>query len=153
MAVVALVIDASVAGKWLLPEPDSEKAEQILDRLRSRALRAHAPDFIVAEVANVLWKRTRAGKTPMRKSEAVSALTAFLESPLELEPVRELARPALELAALIPCTVYDALYVTLALRENALFITADRKLVEVCERHGLAEYVADLDIAIDRLAD
>jgi predicted nucleic acid-binding protein len=44
------VIDASVAVKWVLAEPDSVQA---------LALRQHdlaAPELLVAECANVLWK-------------------------------------------------------------------------------------------------
>ena len=57
-----LVIDASIAVKWVVPEPDCDRAE---------ALRDHplvAPDLLFAECANVLWKKVRRGE--LSKDEA-----------------------------------------------------------------------------------
>jgi predicted nucleic acid-binding protein len=147
-----VVIDASVAVKWLLPEDGSAEAQQVLDRLRLGAWSARAPDLMVAEVANVLWKRTRSRGAALRRADAAAALAALLESPLILEPARDLCAPALELAYLIPCTVYDALYVRLALREDGLLISADSVLVRACKYNGLGEYVVGLTEAANRLA-
>jgi predicted nucleic acid-binding protein len=141
--VVEVVIDASVAVKWFLPEPLSDEAESILSLLRSHALRAHAPDLILVEVASVLWKRTR-GAERLPKADAAAALTLLRESPLSLERDRDLAAAAYELAALIPCTVYDGFYVALALREDGLLISADAALVGACRTHGLDDYVIGL---------
>ena len=49
-----LVVDTSIAVKWLLAEPYSRKARQLLG---SRIV-LHAPDFILTEVVNVIWKVT-----------------------------------------------------------------------------------------------
>jgi predicted nucleic acid-binding protein len=47
----AAVVDASVALKWALEEPGSDRA-----RLLSSA-RLEAPDLLPIECANVLWKK------------------------------------------------------------------------------------------------
>ena len=52
-----LVVDASVAIKWFLPEPLSEEARQILDEYQAGRLSVLAPDLIYAEVGNIVWKR------------------------------------------------------------------------------------------------
>ena len=48
-----LVIDASVAVKWVIEEEDTTQALA----LRGRALAA--PDLLIAECANILWKKVR----------------------------------------------------------------------------------------------
>lgn len=148
---IEVVIDASVAVKWFLPEPLSDDAHLILNLLRRRGIRAWAPDLIVVEVASVLWRRTRSKQERLPGVEASAALAALLNSPLDLEPDRNLVAPAFELSGLIPCTVYDGLYVALAVRENARLITADAALVRECKRHGLYSYVVELPQAASLL--
>ena len=48
-----LVIDASVAMKWVIDEPGTQQA------LALRRHRLFAPDLLVAECADVLWKKVR----------------------------------------------------------------------------------------------
>jgi predicted nucleic acid-binding protein len=50
-----LVIDARVAVKWVVPEPDSTRAEVLLDH------GLVAPDLLFVECANVLWEKVRRG--------------------------------------------------------------------------------------------
>ena len=52
-----LVVDASVAVKWVLKEPDSDAARRIVDRAELLA-----PDLLWAESGNVLWRRQRSGE-------------------------------------------------------------------------------------------
>lgn len=52
-----LVVDASVAVKWFLVEPGDREALALLDAAESLV----APELIVAEVVNVVWKRLMAG--------------------------------------------------------------------------------------------
>ena len=51
-----LVVDASVAAKWLAPEPESPFAAALLDDELA------APDLIFAEVGNILWKNQLRGE-------------------------------------------------------------------------------------------
>ena len=143
-----VVIDASVVCKWLLPEPGSADAHQLLTLMHKGALQARAPELVLAEVANVLWKRTRGTSPSLSRADAKEALAILQDSPLELHSIHDLAAPALELAALIPCTVYDALYVTLALRDNGLLVSADQRLLTACAQHGLGDYAATVTEAL-----
>lgn len=80
----------------------------------------------------------------MPQLEATAALKTLTESPLLFERDHDLAKPAFELARLIPCTVHDAQYIALALPEDAVMITADSTLVAACREHGLERHVIDL---------
>jgi predicted nucleic acid-binding protein len=57
-----IVVDASVAVKWFIHEPDRPAARRLLVP-QSRLI---APDLIVAEVASAMWKRVVAGEGDAR---------------------------------------------------------------------------------------
>ena len=50
---MTIVVDASIAVKWVIPEVLSAQAES----LRGRAGRLLAPDLLLPEAANALWKK------------------------------------------------------------------------------------------------
>ena len=52
------VVDASVAAKWFLPELHKDKAEELLRDFLDEKLDLIAPDLIISEVGNILWKRS-----------------------------------------------------------------------------------------------
>lgn len=64
---MSIVVDASVALKWFLPEPDSAKAEELLG---SHDILV-APTLIVSEVCNAVWKRLRRGETTAQHADWV----------------------------------------------------------------------------------
>jgi predicted nucleic acid-binding protein len=55
---MTLVIDASVAIKWLVPETLAENAAALLDENN----RLTAPDLLLIEFANIIWKKARLGE-------------------------------------------------------------------------------------------
>ena len=52
------VVDASVVAKWFLPEPHKDNAERLLRDFLSETVELMAPDLLVVEVGNLLWKRS-----------------------------------------------------------------------------------------------
>lgn len=118
-----IVIDASVAAKWVVLEVGSDTAADIL---RSGAP-LHAPEQCLAEIANVLWKRARRGD--ITAMEAAEAMRHAADLPVDLHAHATLVAPALLIAMEANITVYDALYVALARSLDAELITADKRLV------------------------
>ena len=130
------VIDASVAMKWLLPERYTEAAEELLDP-------AHvllAPDLLYAEIGNALWKRV--GRRELDADKAPPLLAALRQFPLNLTGMQTLADAALELALEVNCTVYDAVYLALAVHGECRLVTADRRLQAAVTRRGLGQHIA-----------
>ena len=121
-----LIVDASVAAKWLVPEIDSDKAEALLARWERRGLVLTAPETLAAEIASILWKRTFRGLLPA--DEAVGRYRDFVRLNLPLAPIGGLVARALALAIQYRQTVYDCLYVALAVEKATDLITADEKL-------------------------
>jgi predicted nucleic acid-binding protein len=122
---VTLVVDASVAVQWVLPEPQSDRANALL--LNGEAL--VAPDLVYAEIGNAIWKRGVQGE--ISAVDAIQALATAVGLFTTLLPMAELAARATELAIALKHPIYDCFYIALAEREKAPLITADKRLVAV----------------------
>ena len=95
-----------------------------------------APDLIVAEFANVLWKKVEREECSGVQAEDI--LEAFLiDAPRLVESV-PLAPRALELALRLGEVVYDCLYLAAAIEGEASLVTADARLAR-CARGVLSE--------------
>ena len=144
---IRFVVDASVAVKWLVPEVHSGAARALL-RAESVLL---APDLIRAEVGNVLWKRWRRGE--LDAAEVDAALADFRRFPLEVHSGELLLESAWAISRDTGLTVYDGLYVALAVAQTALLVTADRRLFEALRGGALAtacRWIEDEDEWPDR---
>lgn len=123
-----LVIDASVVIKWVVGEPGTEEA------LKLRRHRLFAPDLLVAECANVLWKKTR--RKELTHEEAVMAAQLLERAEIELEPSRRLLQQATELAIALGHPAYDCIYLALAQSLACDFVTADVGLQRQARKLG-----------------
>lgn len=121
------VVDASVAVKWVLPEPGSGRARRLLERAARSDTQFLAPDIFVGEVANVIWKRCRL-RGELLEDEAREALSALLGTLPEIIPSATLVAQAFELALSFRRPVYDCIYVALALRDGCPLVTSDLAL-------------------------
>ena len=121
-----LVVDASVAIKWFLPEPLSVEARRILDEYQAGRLSVLAPDLIHAEVGNIVWKRHMFQGLVAEDAETI--VDEFRNLVITVTPTAELLEDAYRLAISHKRSVYDSMYVALAVREGCQFVTADEKL-------------------------
>lgn len=131
-------VDASLVGAAFFREPQALDARTIL---RSGA-KLHAPDLIHAELGNVIWKRFARGE--IVAGEARELVGDVLRLPLRISAAVGLLPDALELAMLTKCTVYDCLYVALAIRTDSVLLTCDRRLVNTLSRSPFARHVQAL---------
>ena len=121
---MTIVVDAGVALKWLLPEPDSVEAE----RVASGDHLLIAPTLVIAESCNAVWKRLRRGEVAADHAQLVVArLPRFFDA---LVADAALAPMAMKIARALDHPVYDCFYLALAEKEAAALVTADRRLVE-----------------------
>jgi predicted nucleic acid-binding protein len=130
------VVDASVVLKWYFPESGAAEAERILLEAADGTRELLAPEFIVAEVANTLWKKVR--RQECDAEQAHTFLAAFSADAPTALATGALAPRALELAMQLDETVYDCLYVAAAIENGASLVTADAKLAR-CARSVIAE--------------
>lgn len=126
-ASAAVVVDSSVAIKWLVDEPYSDRAAERLRAWAGAGLQLLAPDLIVAEVANALYKRVR--RSQLTHDDAQALLAQFLNLGIELAPLWALTPDALHLAQRFSRDAcYDAHFLALAVREGCELWTADERL-------------------------
>jgi predicted nucleic acid-binding protein len=130
-----VVVDASIAAKWFLPEPDAAAAIRLMDGRRRLA----APDLIRPEMANILWKLH--ARNLLSSDEASEIIGHFLSIPLEIYESASLLPGALEIAMATQRTVYDSLHLSLAVQLNAKVITADRRWVNALQTGPFAPFI------------
>lgn len=128
---MSLIVDASVAIRWYLPEDGWREAEAILHEPEELI----APDLIIAEIGSAIWKRIRRGDIPRGFETGLleRAASAFDV----LVPSSELGSDALKLALSVGHPIYDCFYLSLCRRENAGLVTADRRLAAIASEIGI----------------
>jgi predicted nucleic acid-binding protein len=131
--VSALVIDASVAVKWVIEEEGTTEALA----LRDRALAA--PDLLIAECANILWKKVR--RNELSEQEALFAAGLLARADIELMAMRPYLEAAVRIAVALDHPAYDCIYIALAEAEELRFVTADMSLLGKVGQQASARYV------------
>ena len=119
-----LLVDASIAVKWLFAETHSQEARKLL----APRIVLHAPDFILTEVANVIWKKARRNEIP--SAQPYIEELANIPDAVVLHPSTELVMKAAALAVQIDHPVYDCVYLACTEAEAAPLVTADERLAQ-----------------------
>lgn len=129
-----LVIDASVAIKWFVEEPLRPQARALLaDRHEFIA-----PDLLVAEIANIAWKKAIRGEIQEDQARSIVrniVLPPFISTFVESSALRE---RALILALQWKHPVYDCFYAACAEAVSASLVSADEKFLRLLKTRGSA---------------
>jgi predicted nucleic acid-binding protein len=134
---MTLIVDASIALKWFVPEELEDEA----DALAGRADLV-APDLIFSEVGNALWARATRGLLP--RADAERSLEAFEAVALTILDSPPFARRALAIALDLGHPIYDCIYLACAERLDALLVTADNRLFRKVTGSSFAPLVRHL---------
>lgn len=134
----ALVVDASVAVKWFIFEDGSSTAHALL----ASAHDLLAPEFLLVELANVLWKHVRRGE--MSQDTARSALVDASQMLTGLTDTNRLLASAQTLSFRYDHPIYDCLYLALAMETDAHMVTADARLINKFVGTALAPVLTPL---------
>ena len=129
------VVDASVVAKWFVPERHSDDAARLLDDQHELA----SPDLMWAEIGNVLWKKSRAGQ--VTGHEAARIIRALDDFPVTVFPSRLVLEGALEIALGTGRSVYDSVYLALAIALDSRLVTADERLANALADGPLGRHV------------
>jgi predicted nucleic acid-binding protein len=117
-----VVVDASVAAKWYLPEVHSQQALILLED----TFQLFVPDLLFPEIGNLLWKRIN--RQELSRDKGLEILAALESVPLQIWESRSLMPLAFDIACRTQRTLYDSLYLALAASTKSLLVTADHKL-------------------------
>lgn len=131
-----VVVDTSIAVKWLLPEIDSDKAKELLVRGNLAA-----PDLIRYEICNAL---VYSRQLPIE--EILKSLDIFLGAEMEIYVLNpDSLKRVLALSREFQISAYDATFVALAEALKTSLITADLKLAHRTRKLG---FVRTLDATL-----
>ncbi len=119
-----VVVDASAAAMWFLPEPHSEAAALLLESDCDLL----APDLLRIEVGSALLKATRRGA--IDSEDATAALARLSVPSVRLERAGPYAEPAFALAERHGGSIYDGIYIALAKVHGAIVATNDTELAQ-----------------------
>ncbi|TAJ96377.1 MAG: PIN domain-containing protein [Reyranella sp.] len=125
---MTIVVDASIALKWVLEEPGSDAAEELLERDLA------APSLWLLEAGNALWRRTVRGE--LTQAEAGERLAELTKAPVASVPLEHDLPEAMRLALQLNHPVYDCLYLALAKRLGTYVVTADARFCQAVASHG-----------------
>lgn len=123
---MAFVLDCSVTMAWVFPDEATEATDQLRDSLLES--RAFVPSLWPVEVGNVLLVATRRNRIRVDDWREIRASLEAL--PIEIDPVTTSRAwgDSLELARTHQLSVYDAMYLELAVRLQLPLATLDRAL-------------------------
>ncbi len=131
-----VVVDASVAVKWFLPENGEALVSQalaLLDAYEKEEVRFVVPDLFHAETASAIGKAVRVGRVPRAFGD--QALVLLTQRKFPTVPSLKLLDKAFQIATDRGRSVYDCLYVALAVQAGAQLITADERLANSLAAH------------------
>lgn len=132
-----LVIDASVAAALLLDDEREPRADKALEHMKTKG--AIAPLLWQLETRNALLAAERRGSLSQhevqKRLEALNGLPIQTKEPSDLQTAFDLARSH-------GVSLYDALYLELAKRENAELATLDKALGRAAVAEGVPLTVA-----------
>ena len=117
-------MDASVAVKWFLPEPDSEAAFQLHDPSHKLL----APDYLWLEVCSIVCQRIQ--RKQILPEEGFQILPELKRFAIQLFPSADLLHSATHMAIETSTSFYDCLYLALAVLRDARMVTADRRFYQ-----------------------
>ncbi|MDM8564804.1 type II toxin-antitoxin system VapC family toxin [Candidatus Halobeggiatoa sp. HSG11] len=118
------VVDSSVAIKWYFPEIHTEVAGLLLNP----TYQLHVPQLFLLEFINVVCKKRRRGEIDNNESDFV--INEIQQVPLKWHNDRSVLLKAYEIANETQRSLYDCLYLSLAISLNGKMVTADLKFYE-----------------------
>jgi len=129
------VVDASVAIKWYVPEIYEQEAS----RLQKSGDTLHAPELVLPEFGNIVWKKV--ARREITEKEGQKIVTEFSRANLVYHPQRQIIKSAFTGATMTNQTVYDWTYMALALSLGCQFVTADERFYKALEKTKLKKFL------------
>ncbi len=127
------VIDASVALDWFLQETDSAAAQVLMDDSINEVIRLLAPELLFMEVAKAL--QSNPSITMQLIDKAIAGLWGLKLTVVPLDG--KLLKEAGRLAFRLNTTVYETLYLALAIERDCELITANEEFLEKVREAGI----------------
>jgi predicted nucleic acid-binding protein len=137
-------VDACLVVKLVSQEPDSDLADALFAAWHGRDTHLVAPALLPLEVDSVLRQKVVL-RQELTAEQARTCFEAACQVPVELLSLPGQRERAWSLAEELGFShVYDTAYLALAELRGCEFWTADRRLVETCERLPFVHWLGEL---------
>jgi predicted nucleic acid-binding protein len=120
---VTLIVDTSVVVKWFVAEEGQDAAEKLIGTAVT------APDLLLVEVSNAVWKKWR--KQELDIDQAALSI-ALVHSFVQMVPAAPFAHDALQIAMELEHPVYDCFNLAMCQSTARVMVTADARLIGKC---------------------
>ncbi len=134
-----LVVDSSVVIKWSVPEVHSADALRYLDPDCER----DAPDLLLAEISNILWKKV--GRKALTREQAERIAADVGQADVTIHTMGPMFGRALQIALELGRSAYDSTYLALAEALSTRLVTADRRLYNALQSGPFAGLVLSVE--------
>ena len=121
------VLDCSVAAKWVLPEPDRVSALVWFDRYVAGDVILISPDLLLMEFASLVAKLNR--RKQISAEQAHQAFSLMTKCAPRLVDMRPRLFRALDLSVQYQLSLWDCVYLALAVEYDCPVLTADLRLI------------------------
>ena len=127
-----LVLDASIAIKWVVEEEGTDDAVNLRSRFRFAA-----PELIIPECANILWKKVQRGE--LSRDEAALAARLLERAGINFLSMSGLLEETTKLSIALSHPAYDCTYLLAAQKIGSRFVTADTRLLRIIAERAPSE--------------
>lgn len=119
------MLDASVAAKWFNNEHLTDRAVKVRDAFVTGKVELYAPEHLVYEVGNAIWKNKELGP-----EDCANAITSLIDIDINLVRLdSNLASQSMKTARDLQVSYYDAVFIQLSKQLDMPLLSADDKLV------------------------
>jgi len=138
-----VIIDASAAAAWLIPDERTDAADQLYKQVRVQPGRFHAPSLWHWETGNLLLMSMRRGRLDSEQVE--QGMTLLGACQIEFDPPPDARRRGaiMRLAGAHQLTFYDAAYLELCVRLNSQIASTDKALLRAAQACGIERIALD----------
>lgn len=133
-----IVVDANAVFKLIVKEKYSDIAREVILQHTDLGEPIDAPDVIVPEVLNALWKGYVVRKNLSKKAfdEALGNFSNIVDD-LDLIPAGEIKDIAIRIAVSKHITVYDSMYIATSIFRGKPLLSFDEKMLKVASGLGV----------------
>jgi predicted nucleic acid-binding protein len=124
-----IIVDASVAVKWLVSEAGSEEAAALLEQ------RLGAPALWLSEASNALWAKVM--RRQLSADEARGQAADLADAPMTTIALPGLLPAAMRMALELEHPIYDCIYLAAATQSDTYVVTDDRRLFQRVTPHPM----------------
>lgn len=132
---MSLVVDSSVTVSWFAPDEDFRVTEDVLSQVAESG--AFVPFHWRSEFANALLMSVRRGRAETDFPAKAFAEINALPITTDMESLKLVESAAMAIAMSHQLTVYDAIYLEVAIRRQLPLATLDRALANAARSQGV----------------